>query len=97
MDTQTTISISEARKTIFDIADKVQSPNNIYTLTERGKPKVVMMSAQEFESWQETMEVTKEFPDIKKDIKNLEKDLACKKHKKYTSLDDIIKKEYCNS
>lgn len=68
MNVRTTLSLSEARKKIFTIADEVQHPNTYYTLTENGCPKVVMMSAEEFESWQETLEVMKDFPHLKKDI-----------------------------
>lgn len=90
MNTKTTISITEARKKIFDIAKKVQHPNIIYTLTDKGSPKVVMMSADEFESWMETLEVSKDFPGFKKDILKFEKDKANKKHKDYTSLEDLV-------
>ena len=69
------MSISEARKKIFQIADEVQMPNSYYTLTEKGRPKIVILSAQEFESWQETLEVMKDFPDLKEDIKDAEEDL----------------------
>ena len=64
INTKTTISISEARRRIFNIADEVQAPNKVYTLTADGKPKVVIMSAEEYESWTETMEVLRDCPDI---------------------------------
>ena len=57
MNSKTTISISEGRKKIFDIDEEVQRPGSYYTFTENGKPKVVLMSAEEFESWVETMEI----------------------------------------
>lgn len=44
------LSITEARKKIFDIAEKVQKPDTFYTLTERGKAKMVMISAEKFEN-----------------------------------------------
>ena len=52
MDAKTTISISEARKRIFEIAEAVQEPDVHFTLTENGRPKAVMISAEAFESWQ---------------------------------------------
>lgn len=45
-----TLSISDARKNFFAIADEVQSPDVHYTLTERGRPKAVIVSADRFES-----------------------------------------------
>ena len=93
MDTKTTLSISEARKKIFKIAERVQKPATYYTLTEKGKPKAVVMSAEEFESWQETLEVMRDFPDLEKDIKEVDRDIKSGAYKKYTSLEDILAKE----
>jgi prevent-host-death family protein len=53
MQVKTTLSISEARKQLFTIASKVQQSGAYYTLTERGKPTVVMISANFFESLQQ--------------------------------------------
>ena len=93
MVTSTTLSISEARKKIFQISDQVQRPNIYITLTENGRPKVVLMSAEEFASWQETLEVMNDFPDLKDDIVEVEDDLKSGKVKKYSSLEDILKNE----
>ena len=90
MDTKTTLSISEARKRIFEIATDVQKPDTYYILTENGRPKVVIMSAEEFESWQETMDVMREFPDLKKEITEAEQEFA---QGKYTTLEELLAKE----
>ncbi|MDP2741097.1 MAG: type II toxin-antitoxin system Phd/YefM family antitoxin [bacterium] len=90
MNTKTTLSITEARKKIFKIAEDVQKPSNYYTLTEKGRAKAVIMSANDFESWQETMEVMRDFPDIKKDIEDAENDY---KTGNYITLDELLKKE----
>ena len=74
MDAKTILSISEARKNIFKIAEKVQKPAVYYILTEKGRPKVVVLSAEEFESWQETLEVMRIFPKLGKDIEKAEKE-----------------------
>jgi len=92
MNTKTTLSISEARKKIFKIAKEVQKPSNYYTLTEKGRPKVVLMSAEEFESWQETLEVRKEFPDLEKDVKMVDQAIKTGEYKKWATLDDIMAK-----
>jgi len=92
MRTKTTIPISEARKKIFEIAKEVQKPNNYYTLTEKGRPKAVIMSAEEFESWQETMEVMREFPDLDKDVKEADRAVKTGEYKKWATLDEIMAK-----
>lgn len=90
MDTKTTISISEARKRIFDIAEDVQAPGIYFTLTEKGRPKAVMMSATEFESWQETTDILRENPKLPKIIAKVDKDIKAGNLKDYISLEDLL-------
>jgi prevent-host-death family protein len=92
MNTKTTLPISKARKEIFKIAEDVQKPSVHYTLTEKGKAKAVIMSADEFESWQETLEVMEEFSDLYKEAKRIDKAVETGEYKKWTSLDDIMAK-----
>jgi prevent-host-death family protein len=87
MRAKTTISISEARKKIFDIAEEVQKPGVYYTFTEKGKPKTVMMSYEEFDSLMETLEVMKDFPNLEEDIKKAEKEF---KKGEYVTLDELL-------
>lgn len=89
MNTKTTLPISKAREKIFKIAEKVQKSSNYYTLTEKGKPKAVIMSAEEFESWQETLEVIRDFPNLEKDIKKAEGEY---KKSNYSTLEDALSK-----
>ncbi|MBI4050370.1 MAG: type II toxin-antitoxin system Phd/YefM family antitoxin [Candidatus Doudnabacteria bacterium] len=90
MDTRTTLPISEARKRIFDIAKEVQKPNIHYVITEKGRPKAVIISAEEFESWVETLEVMRDFPDLKKDIEGAEREY---KKGEYITLEEILARE----
>lgn len=69
----TILSISEARKRIFDIAEDVQKPGKHYTFTENGKPKVVMMSAEEFDSLMEDIEILNN-PTVMANIKKAEEE-----------------------
>ena len=93
MNTKTTLSLSEARKKFFEIAEAVQKPDTYYLLTENGRPKAVMMSAEEFESWEETLEVMREFPDLKKDVQEVERDLSSGAYRHYPVLEGILAKE----
>lgn len=92
MSVKTTIPITEARRRIFEIADKVQSPKSYYTLTEKGYPKAVIMSAEEFESWQETIAVQKLFPDLEEDIKRAREKAYLGKLGEYRMLESVLKK-----
>lgn len=93
MDAKTTISISEARKRIFEIAEDIQKPDNYYTLTEKGRPKAVLMSAEQFDSWQETIEVMREFPDLDHDIKETDMAVKTGEYKNWTTLEELLAKE----
>ncbi|HCC06433.1 TPA: hypothetical protein DEP94_03710 [Candidatus Nomurabacteria bacterium] len=90
MNTKTTISISEARVRLFEIAEEVQSPHTVFSFTEKGKPKVVMMSAENFESWAETLEVMSDFPSLRKELKETQKAIANKTYKKWAKFDDVF-------
>jgi len=90
MDTKHTVSISEARKRIFEIADEVQQPDTYYVLTENGRPKAVILSIEEFESLRETIEVLEEFPNLKKDIAEAEAEY---KRGEYVTLEEVLAKQ----
>lgn len=92
MTVKTTISISEARKRLFEVAEEVQSPHTIFTFTDKGIPKVVMMSAENFESWAETLEVMADFPNLRKDIKETRKALEDGSYKKWKTFDEVLTK-----
>ena len=93
MDTKTTISLTEARSNIFELAEDVQKPGRYYTLTENGKPKVVLMSAEEFESWMETLDVMREMPDLAKDIEEARADYKSGAYKSYITLEELLAKD----
>ena len=90
MNQTTTISITEARKRLFQIAKEVQIPGRSYTLTENGKPKAVIISFEEFDSLKETIDVLTEFPDLKKDMEQVEKDIKSGDYKKYPTLEEVM-------
>lgn len=73
MDSKTTIPISEARKRIFEIAEEVQKPDTYYTLTENGRAKAVLMSAEQFDSIMETIDILSD-PAVLDNIKKAEEE-----------------------
>ena len=87
MNIKTTISITEARKRIFDIAEEVQKPNKYYTLTENGRPKAVLMSAEQFDSLMEDLELASD-PGFAKRMAEVEKEY---KRGEYSSWSDVKK------
>lgn len=90
MDQTTTISITEARKRLFQIAKDVQTPGRSYTLTEKGKPKVIIISFEEHDTLKETIEILTEFPNLKKDMEQVEKDIKSGDYLKYPTLEEVM-------
>lgn len=82
--------ISEARKNIFDIAEKVQDPDTCVILTEHGKPKVALMSAKTFDSWKETVHLIKSEPDIADSLRESEKQYTLSQ---YIQIEKLLEKE----
>jgi prevent-host-death family protein len=75
MDSKTTISATEARKNFFKIIKDVGKTGASYTLTVNGRPAVIMMDADEFDSWEETREIMSD-PELMRDIREGEKEIA---------------------
>lgn len=75
MSAKTTLPITEVRRRLFEITKAVRKPGVHYTITENGKPTVVIMSVDQYESWQETLSVLEDFPNLLEDIKDAEEDL----------------------
>lgn len=64
-----TLSITEARKRIFELTEGVQNPGVYFTLTEKGRACAVLMSVEEFEGWMETMDIVAEDPNIVQELR----------------------------
>ncbi len=84
------IPVTEARKNIFSLIDDIGKRGSRYLLTDKGRAKAVIMSADEFDSWQETLEVMREFPNLDKEIKEAEKQY---KRGEYITLEELLAKE----
>jgi len=53
----TSLPANEARTNFYQILDEVGTGLRQFTISHRGKPGAVIMSVEEFEGWQETMEI----------------------------------------
>lgn len=84
------IPVTEARRNIFSLVDDVDRKRSRFLLTDHGRAKAVIMSADEFDSWQETLEVMRDFPGLSKEIKEVKKDLASGKYRAYPTLEEVL-------
>lgn len=79
------ITISEARKRLFEIAEEVQKPGNFCTLTIEGEPKIIIIAKKEFDALMETIELLSN-PELVRKIKKAEEEYA---HGNYCSWNDV--------
>lgn len=87
MDIKNTISSTEARQKFAEVIDNIDRTSARYTLTVNGKPKVVMVNAEEFESWQETWEIMSD-PELMAGIRQGEEDI---RQGRFITLDELKK------
>jgi len=52
-----TIPASEARKEFFELLENVGNLHQRVTITRDGRPQAILISAEEFEEWMETLEI----------------------------------------
>lgn len=81
------VSITEARSNIFDIAEKAQRHGNHYIFTEDGKPKLAVMSADEYESLMEDLFLASD-PKFAAKMKKVDEEFA---RGKFVSWEDMKK------
>lgn len=53
----TTVSATQARAKLYDLIDEVSVSGKWVGITKRGETKVVLISAEELESWEATLRV----------------------------------------
>lgn len=61
-----TLLANEARANFYQILDEVDSKLRQFTITLRGKTKAVIMNAEEYEGWLETLELMADRKTVKR-------------------------------
>lgn len=70
----TTISITNARKNLTSLIDKVSGSQEKIIITKNGRPKAILMGVDEFEGWRETLEIMGD-KELMKQIRRGEEDI----------------------
>lgn len=83
-----TLTATKARKEFFKLIEKSEQPGSTIIITLNGIAKTIMMSVQNFEDWQETLEIMSD-KDLMKGIKKGLRDI---KEKKWYSAQEVKKK-----
>lgn len=69
-----TLPITKARENLTTLVANANKKLDEYIITVKGVPAAILMSAAEFESWQETMDILAD-PGLVKAIKKGEKEI----------------------
>ncbi len=62
------MTATEARQNFFQLLEEAERPGMAVTITHEGRPKAIVMSVEEFEGWQETLEIMSD-PELLRDIR----------------------------
>ena len=52
-----TLSLSEVKMKLSELVERVHSTDEEVVITKNGRPAAVLVSAEEFDSWKETIEI----------------------------------------
>ena len=69
-----TISVSQARKDLYDLIDDVASSGKEIGITKKGETRAVLVSQEEWDAMQVTMETLSD-PELMEQIRESEKDV----------------------
>lgn len=81
-----TIPASQARSNFYYLLDEVNKKLRQFVITLRGKEQAVLLSVEEWQSWQETLEIMSD----KKLVQSIKKGLRSKKTYSQKEVDKII-------
>ncbi len=81
------LSITKARQDLTSLVDNANNKLEEYIITVNGSPAAVLISAAEYESWKETIEIMADI-DLLEAIKQGEEDI---KHNKFVTFDQLKK------
>ncbi|MFH1903666.1 MAG: type II toxin-antitoxin system Phd/YefM family antitoxin [Candidatus Omnitrophota bacterium] len=87
MAVQSFINATEARKSFFELLEKVERGPYAINVTVKGIPRAVIMSKEEFDGWMATLETLSD-PELMRSIRESEKDL---RSGRYSSLEAVEK------
>ena len=84
-----TLSLSEAKAKLSGLVEDVERRDEVIVITRNGRPAAVLVSPQEYESWQETQAIRAD-QDLLREIRAGLRALRARKAKLY-SLEELFK------
>ena len=71
-----TLPLSEVKARLSKLVDEVESRDERIVITRRGRPTAVLVSTDDLDSWQETLEITSDrtlLAEIRRGIRQIER------------------------
>ena len=71
-----TLSLSEVKAKLSQLVDEVESRDERVVITRKGRPAAVLVSQDDLDSWQETLEITSDralMTEIRRGIRQIER------------------------
>jgi prevent-host-death family protein len=71
-----TLSLSEVKARLSELVNEVESRDERVVITRKGRPAAVLVSQDDLESWQETLEIASDrvfMTDIRRGIRQIER------------------------
>lgn len=89
------MTATQARKNFYSIIQAAKRPGTSVVITHEGLPKVVVISFEEFEGWQETFDIMSDpDPSLASDIREGIKEMKSGKKPKNTMSLEALQKKY---
>lgn len=82
-----TMPLSEVKSKLSELVDAVQRRDEVVSITRNGKPVAIIASEEEYQSWQETLEIMRNanfMREIRKGMQSL------KRTKKHYTLNELF-------
>ncbi len=71
-----TLSLSEVKAKLSELVDEVESRDERIVITRKGRPAAVLVSQDDLDSWQETVEITSDrelMTEIRRGIRQIQR------------------------
>ena len=71
-----TLSLSEVKARLSELVNEVESRDERVVITRKGRPAAVLVSQDDLESWQETLEIASDpafMADIRRGVREIER------------------------
>jgi antitoxin YefM len=82
-----TMPLSEVKTKLSELVDAVERRDEVVSITRNGKPVAMIVSKEEYESWQETIDIMRDAKLMREIRKGIQ---ALKRAKKRYTLDELF-------